>query len=245
MNIYVGYDSSNYGQEMAYRVCKRSIENYNADVKISPIKLQDLRDAHVYNRAHDSKQSTEFTYTRFLTPYLNRYVGKTLFCDSDFLWRCDVTEVLDFIRDDQSISCVQHEYVECPNKTKMDGFKQEWYPRKNWSSLMLFNAAHEDCKKLSKETISTETPKYLHRMEWTSDKNMGSIPIDYNHLVGYYFLDEPKALHFTDGGPWHEDTVDVDYAGEWLSYLTKPERKQHEEGLFWQKKNQNFTEDKK
>ena len=237
MKVYVGYDSSNYGQEVAYRVCKRSIQNHNAKAEVFPIKMRDLRAANIYNRPHDDKQSTEFTYTRFLTPFLNRYSEKVLFCDSDFLWKCNIEEVLNFIKEHQSIACVQHEYTDCQNKTKMDGLKQEWYPRKNWSSLMLFNASHEDCKKLTKEVISTESPKYLHRMEWTTDDNIGSIPIEYNYLVGYYSSPSPKALHFTDGGPWHKDTINVEHAQEWLDYLTSEERTHYEHGMFWSRKN--------
>ena len=180
MKVYVGYDSSNYGQEVAYRVCKRSIENHNSSAEVYPIKIKELRDAGIFTRPHDDKQSTEFTYTRFLAPFLSGYSGKVLFCDSDFLWKSDVEDTLSYIRDEQSIACVHHEYTECHNKTKMDGIKQEWYPRKNWSSLMLFNAEHQDCKKLTKEVVSTESPRYLHRMEWTTDENIGSIPIEYN-----------------------------------------------------------------
>ena len=214
MKVYVGYDSTNYGQEVAYRVCKRSIENHNSNVEVFPIKLRDLRAANIYNRPHDDKQSTEFTYTRFLTPFLNRYSEKVLFCDSDFLWRTNVEDLLDFIDDDQSISCVQHEYTECHNKTKMDGLKQEWYPRKNWSSLMLFNARHGDCKKLTKEVVSSEGPKYLHRMEWTDE--VGQIPMTYNWLEGDYPNDiNPKVIHFTNGGPWHE-TWNGDYSEKWI-----------------------------
>ena len=233
IKVYIGYDSSNYGQEIAYRVCKRSIENYNNKVKIFPIKLKDLQKANVFNRPHDSKQSTEFTYTRFLAPFLARYIEKTLFCDSDFLWRCNVEETLNFINDNQSVSCVQHEYANCKSKTKMDGLKQEWYPKKNWSSLMLFNSQHEDCKALTPKIVSTESPKYLHRMEWTTEEKIGSIPIEYNYLVGYYSDKDPKALHFTDGGPWHKDYHNVEDKEEWLAYLTKEEKKEHKKGLFW------------
>ena len=236
MRVYIGYDSTNYGQEIAYRICRRSIENHNSDVEISPIKLKDAQGISGFNREVDSKQSTEFTYTRFLTPFLSRYTGYSLFCDSDFLWRCDVTETLDFISPWNPVSCVQHEYAECPSKTKMDGLKQEWYPKKNWSSLMLFNCDHRDCKSLTPSVVSNQSPKYLHRMEWAEDESVGAIPWDYNYLVGYYsFTEKPRALHFTDGGPWHKDTVDVEYADEWLSYLTKEEGEEFNSGKFWAK----------
>jgi hypothetical protein len=156
-----------------------------------------------------------------------------LFCDSDFLWRCNVEETLNFINDNQSVSCVQHEYTNCKSKTKMDGLKQEWYPKKNWSSLMLFNSQHGDCKTLTPKIVSIKSPKYLHRMEWTTEEKIGSIPIEYNYLVGYYSDKNPKALHFTDGGPWHKDYQEVEHKEEWLSYLTKDEKEEHKKGFFW------------
>ena len=78
--VYIGFDSSNFGQEVAYEVCKRSIRKYNSDINIVPLKLLELRDKG-FTREHDSKQSTEFTYTRFLAPYLNDYKGYAIFCD--------------------------------------------------------------------------------------------------------------------------------------------------------------------
>ena len=230
MNIYVGYDSRNRGQEFAYEVCKRSILNNNTSrppanwASVIPLKLEDLRCNNLYWRKDDPKQSTEFTYSRYLVPHLNRYEGYAVFCDSDFLWQCDVSELLSFIDENKAVSCVQHSYTECESSTKMDGLAQEWYPRKNWSSLMVFNCSHPDCKNLDLEAVNTRSPKYLHRMEWTSDKNIGSIPIDYNYLVVYYDnVDSPRALHFTDGGPWHKDYRDVQYGDKWLGYLDSSE----------------------
>ena len=103
----------------------------------------------------------------------------------------------------------------------MDGVKQTSYPRKNWSSLMMFNCEHKDSKKLTPKVISTETPQYLHRMEWTGD--VGKIPIMYNWLEGDYPKTiNPKAIHFTNGGPWHE-SWDGDWRQEWeegYEYIT-------------------------
>ena len=99
---------------------------------------------------------------------------------------------------------------------------------------MVFNCAHPDCKNLSLEAVNKQSPKYLHRMEWTNDENVGSIPIIYNYLVGYYKDGDPKALHYTDGGPWHKDYQDVQYKDEWLDLLTEKEKESHKKGLFWE-----------
>ena len=105
----------------------------------------------------------------------------------------------------------------------MDGLTQEFYPRKNWSSLILFNCSK--CKILNIENINTKTPKWLHRFEWVNDDLIGEIPKDYNYLVGYYNnLKSPKAIHYTDGGPWHYQTKNCEFNELWLNYLTSDEK---------------------
>jgi len=223
IKIYVGYDSRQDEDLLGkgilnppFEVCKASIREYNKTVDIIPIKLNELIDSGVYNRGVDPLASTEFTYSRFLVPYLNNYQGVALFCDSDFLWQTDITQVLEYYDKDLSVMCCQHEYTPS-NNTKMDGLKQTVYPSKNWSSLMLFNCSHSDCKKLTPEIINNESPKYLHRMVWTEDYKIGKIPLVYNWLEGDYDGDtQPKAIHYTNGGPWH-NTWDGDYSNNWLN----------------------------
>lgn len=222
LKIYIGYDSNQNNPPLCnkvvnspYEVCKKSIENHNSNIEIIPIQLQKLIDDGVYTREHDPKATTEFTYSRFLVPYLNNYKGKAVFIDSDFLWQCNVEELLEFYNSENSVSCVKHDYTP-RSKTKMDGIKQSNYPRKNWSSLMLFNCEHDDCKKLTPDVIATETPQYLHRFNWTSDELVGEIPLEYNFLEGDYdFMDNPKVIHYTNGGPWYK-TWDGEYRKNWI-----------------------------
>lgn len=220
MKVYIGFDSrQNYSEyydkvfNAPYMVCYQSIRNYNKNIEIKPIILDDLIKKGYYYRDVDPLASTEFTYSRFLVPFLNDYKGIAVFCDSDFLWNCDIEELLEFYDETDAVSCVQHDYT--PNTmTKMDGLQQTTYPRKNWSSLMMFNCEHPDTQKLSVEVVNTESPKYLHRMSWAS--SIGSIPLTYNYLEGdYKYMENPKAIHFTNGGPWHE-TWNGDYGDEWI-----------------------------
>lgn len=220
MKVYIGFDSrQNYSEyydkvfNAPYMVCYQSIRNYNKNIEIKPIILDDLIKKGYYYRDVDPLASTEFTYSRFLVPFLNNYKGIAVFCDSDFLWNCDIEELLEFYDETDAVSCVQHDYT--PNTmTKMDGLQQTTYPRKNWSSLMMFNCEHPDTQKLSVEVVNTESPKYLHRMSWAN--SIGSIPLTYNYLEGdYEYMENPKAIHFTNGGPWHE-TWKGDYGNEWI-----------------------------
>lgn len=221
MKVYIGYDSrQDYPPKYdkvknpCYEVCKSSILKHNKDIEIQPIILDELIGSGHYYRDIDPLASTEFTYSRFLVPFLNDYKGIAVFCDSDFLWNCDVEELLEFYDDTDAVSCVQHDYT--PNTmTKMDGLQQTTYPRKNWSSLMMFNCEHPDTKKLSVEVVNTESPKYLHRMSWAS--SIGSIPLTYNYLEGdYEYMENPKVIHFTNGGPWHE-TWEGKYGELWIN----------------------------
>ena len=223
--VYIGFDSSNYGQQLAFDVCKRSIEKFSKDIEVIKLVKQDLIDQKLFWR-EDKTGATEFTYTRFLVPYLNNYDGWALFCDSDFLWTCDVNELFEKYSDSKNaVSCVKHNYTNCHGKTKMDGRPQEFYPRKNWSSLMLFNCSHPDVKKLTLEAVSTEKPAWLHRMQWAKDEEIGEIDKSYNYLVEYYDDNKIKALHYTDGGPWHPGYENVEHGDKWLEYLSEEEKK--------------------
>lgn len=222
IKVFIGYDSrQDYSRSLQsdknppYRVCEASIRQYNNDVEIIPLKLNTLKELGLYYRDVDPLASTEFTYSRFLVPYLSDYKGISIFCDSDFLWNCDIEELLNFYKEDYAVCCVKHDYTPTEG-LKMDGLVQAAYPRKNWSSLMMFNCAHKDCKNLSVENVNTLSAKYLHRMEWTDDSSIGEIPLTYNFLEGDYISDEDhKVIHYTNGGPWHE-TWDGLYRENWI-----------------------------
>ena len=221
--VFIGFDSTNYGQELAYEVCKRSILKHNPSVEIHKLYRKELIDKKLFWRK-DNTGVTEFTYTRFLVPYLCDYEGYALFCDSDFLWTCDVAEVFNKYCDStKAVSCVKHNYTNCNGKTKMDGRPQEYYPRKNWSSLMLFNCSHTSTKNLTLNAVSSQSPAWLHRMQWAKDEEIGEINKRYNYLVDYYHDDVISALHYTDGGPWHPNYEHVEHGDKWMKYLSPEE----------------------
>lgn len=227
-NIYIGFDSSNYGQTIAWEVCKRSIlKNCSDTSKINIIKLvkSELINDGIFKRT-DKDGSTEFTYTRFFIPFLNNYEGYAIFVDSDFLWECDVIELFEKYTDPKSaVSCVKHKYTNCNGKFKMDGKKQEWYPKKNWSSLMIFNCSHNNVKQnLTLENANKKSAKWLHRMMWCEEDEILEIPRSYNYLVDYYEDGPIKALHYTDGGPWHPGYENVTYGDRWLKYTSEEEK---------------------
>lgn len=212
MVIYIGYDST---QHEAYAVCKASIERYNKSHTIRPLILNELKSEIGYKRPFQN-ESTEFAFTRFLVPYLSMYQGYALFCDSDFLWKCDPKELLDFTHETHDVWCVQHPTFLCPS-TKMNNKVNMPYPRKYWSSLMLFN--NNRCNTLNLDYVNYAPAGDLHEMKWA--KSIGSLPAEYNAMVNYYQFPHPKAVHFTDGGPWHDIHDNLGYSNEWKKIYEK------------------------
>jgi lipopolysaccharide biosynthesis glycosyltransferase len=215
LRVYVGWDSR---EDIAYQVCKRSLEQHSSiPLQIIPIKQDDLRTRGLYWRGPDALSSTEFSFTRFLTPYLAGYTGWAVFVDCDFLFRKDIAGLLDYRDPSKALYCVKHDYV--PKETvKMDGQKQTQYPRKNWSSFMFINCGHEQIQTLTPDVVNSESGLYLHRFNWLTDDAIGSLPVTWNYLEGWHTAadcEDPNAVHFTRGGPWFEEYKNVEYASEW------------------------------
>lgn len=217
LTIFIGWDER---EQEAYEVCVKSLyENTDSVLNIIPIKKHELIRAGKYNREND-QAATDFAYTRFLVPYLCNFKGWALFIDCDFLFTKDVKELFDYADDKHSLMCVQHDYV--PKASiKMDGQPQVAYPRKNWSSCVLWNCGHKHNRILTPYTVNTQTGAYLHRFKFTTDWAIGELPLEWNWLEGEYEKPDtpPAAIHFTNGGPWFENCQDVDYADLWRSYL--------------------------
>ena len=159
-----------------------------------------------------SGESTEFSFTRFYVPMVCNYDGIAIFCDNDFLWKCDPTEMIKYLGD-KTIAVVKHKYYEAIG-TKMDGVKNKSYPRKNWSSLIIYNCSK--LKHLTKEYLDNASPADLHQFAWVKDNEIGRIPLKYNHLVGYYKKHKYiKAIHYTQGGPWFDEYKNGELSEEW------------------------------
>jgi hypothetical protein len=213
--IFIGWDSR---EPIAYDVARHSIlERTSIPVEVRPIKVEEMRARGLYTREKDPLASTEFTYTRFLTPALAGYTGWALFCDCDFLFLGDIAGLAAYTRTPKAVYCVQHDYVP-KEATKMDGAVQTVYPRKNWSSLMLFNCDHPSVRRLTPDVVNRESGAFLHRMQWADDADIGALPVEWNWLEGWNEKPSrgtPGAVHFTRGGPWFADWQDVDYGDEW------------------------------
>lgn len=218
LQVRVGWDSR---EAEAYDVLNYSIKKHCKNVEIEPIIQSELRRKGIYNRPTDKLGSTEFSLTRFLTPKLVDYSGWALFVDCDFLCTRNLTEVFEYADPKYAVLVVKHCHWP-PEKTKMDNQIQTQYEKKNWSSCILFNCAHEKNKSLTPEVINSVEPKYLHRFWWLDEtKDIGELPIDFNFLVGYYKPWEDKIplfLHYTNGMPFMYGYGQCDYSDIWYRY---------------------------
>jgi len=209
MKIFIGYDSKH---PEAYEVCKASILKHNPLHEVHPLVNKDLREKGLYNRPSHMMESTEFSFTRFLVPLLCNYTGRAIYCDGDFLWRCDPQEIVSHLGN-ADVAVVKHPKFSIKTK-KMKNKPNADYDMKYWSSLMLFDCARSDY--LTQWYVSNAHAAHLHGFSWAS--KIDSIPASYNALVGYYDFGKKytKAAHFTDGGPWLEGYENVEFADEWF-----------------------------
>lgn len=225
LHIFIGYDSR---EQDAYEVCAYSLQKFSTmPLAIHGLRQDKLREQGFYTRPANEPASTEFAFTRFLVPYLCNYKGTALFVDCDFLFTQDISKLLAWVQHEQSkvspmqysVACVKHQYT--PRRmTKMDGQKQVYYPRKNWSSLMLFN--NPQCRMLTPNYVNEASPQALHRMAWTADHQILGLPMEWNWLEGEYArpgVMPPAAIHFTNGGPWHQEQRAIDYGDMWVAAL--------------------------
>lgn len=206
-------------QQPVYDVAKFSIERHTTDVDIKPIDRAALEALQIYTRERNPNESTEFSMTRWLTPWLAGYDGWALFMDNDMLCKADIQELFDHADPTKAVMVVKHDY-QVEEGIKLDGQRQTNYPRKNWSSVVLWNCAHPSNRQITPDLINNVSGLYLHRFMWLKDEEIGELPKDWNFLVGpqsgiYKDFKNAKMVHFTDGGPYFRNYQDVDFAQDW------------------------------
>lgn len=214
--VYIGWDSR---EDIAYEVARHSILEHNTIIDVKPLKLHEMKDRMLVTRPDDPKASTQFTFTRFLAPYLNNYRGWALFVDCDFLFLDDVQKLFDLADHRYAVQVVKHDYSVNDGGIKMDGQVQHAYPRKNWSSCILFNCGHPKNQALQPELLNTYEMSFLHQFKWLDDTDIGDLPHNWNWLVGHYDTKthgHPQAVHYTLGTPFMEGYEQCDFAPEWF-----------------------------
>jgi len=214
INVFIGYDSK---EKIAYHILTESILRHSSvPVSFTPIYLPNIQDS--FNRPRNSLSSTEFSFSRFLVPYLMNYDGWALFLDCDMLFKADIKELWDLRNDDYAVMCCQHNYTP-KSESKFNNQIQTVYEKKNWSSLMLMNTSK--CAKLSRHYIHNASGLELHQFKWLEDNQVGGLPLEWNWLAGEYpYNPNAKNIHFTEGGCYFEKYQDCEYSSDWFNIYT-------------------------
>ncbi len=218
IHVFIGYDPR---EAVAYNVLCHSINTRaSAPVSITPLALNQL--GGLMTRERNPLQSTDFSFSRFLTPYLRGFEGWAVFMDCDMLVLDDIAKLWALRDDKYALMCVKHDHVP-QEETKFLGAVQTKYEKKNWSSVMLMNCAK--CAALTPEYVNTASGLDLHRFNWLeNDGLIGEIPHGWNHLVDYdpeVPIEDVSNLHYTLGGPYFDDYADCGYAQAWLDEREK------------------------
>ncbi len=210
IRIFIGFDPR---ETVAYHVLAHSImARASRPVSITPLSLPNL--GHLMTRERHPLQSTDFSFSRFLTPYLSNYTGFSIFMDCDMLVLDDIAKLFDLQDEKYAVQVVKHVHIPV-EETKFLGAVQTKYEKKNWSSVMLFNNAK--CHALTPEYVNQASGLELHQFKWLeNDDLIGELPPRWNHLVGYNPPNPDISLvHYTLGGPYFEDYQQCEYAEQW------------------------------
>ena len=209
ITIVVGFDQR---ESVAYHTFSQSIiEKSSLPVAFIPLAINTLKG---YKETHTDK-SNDFIYSRFLTPFLNDFVGWVIFADGDMICQGDIKELWDLKDDSKAVMVVKHDYQTKALK-KYLGNKNENYPRKNWSSVILWNCSHPKHKILTPDFIAKQTGAFLHRFSWLEDSEIGEIPKEWNWLaIEYPENKNAKLIHYTLGTPCFKEYKNTDMSEIW------------------------------
>lgn len=209
--VFVGYDPR---EAIAFHVCVNSIIRHaSRPVAIVPVALNLFQD---YQETHNDG-SNHFIYTRFLVPHLMGFSGWAIFIDGDMILRDDIVKLWDMRNEEpgKDVYVVKHDY-KTRMKEKYLGSKNEDYPRKNWSSVILWNCSSWPNRKLTPEFVQSQPGSYLHRFSWLDDNRIGELSKEWNWLPDEYGANaDAKLLHYTLGTPCFHEFADTPQGDEW------------------------------
>lgn len=216
IRLFAGYDPN---EAAGFHTFCHSVHTRASEpVSITPIIKNQFPE---WERQGENNGATEFSFSRFLVPYLCGYRGHAIFMDgADMLCLGDIAELWALRDHSKAVQVVQHpEYK--PESVKMWAQENRAYPRKNWSSVMIMNCEYHHAKELTPENVASKSGSWLHRFEWTTEKRIGALPPEWNVLVGHQRNENAKLLHYTNGLPdvhptdddhfWHNERAAMNY----------------------------------
>jgi lipopolysaccharide biosynthesis glycosyltransferase len=209
IRLAVGFDQR---EAVAYHVfCQSVISKSSLPIVFLPLALNNLP---MYSESH-SDGSNNFIYSRFLTPYLYNFSGWAIFTDGDMVCNDDIAKLWALKDDSKAVIVVPHDY-QTKASQKYLGNKNENYPRKNWSSVILWNCGHPKNKVLTPSFVGSQSGAFLHRFQWLDDSDIGFLPLEWNWLaIEYEDNYDAKLIHYTLGTPCFKEYRNTAMADLW------------------------------
>jgi len=222
IRLLVGFDQR---EAVAYHTfCQSVLEKSSEPVSFCPLVLNSL--SANYKETHNDG-SNSFIYSRFLVPYLCGFQGWAIFADGDMICRDDIAKLWNLRDENKALQCIKHDY-KTKEHNKYLGNKNLDYPRKNWSSLVLWNCSHPKHRILNPEFVMQQTGAFLHRFTWLEDHEIGELPKEWNWLTTEYEDNyEAKLLHFTLGTPCFKDYWNSEMADVWHKCYSRTQDGMH------------------
>src|SRR4026207_521670 len=107
IRVFIGYDPR---EAVAFNVLSYSIQKHASEPGANPpLMLAQLKG--VLTRERHPLQSTDFSFSRFLTPYLSGYTGWSVFMDCDMLMLDDVAKLWALRDERYAVMVVKHVHV--------------------------------------------------------------------------------------------------------------------------------------
>ena len=211
IRLVVGFDQR---EAIAYHVFVQSvIQKSSNPISFYPLSNNSLS---FYNEIHTDR-SNAFTYSRFLTPYLMNYQGWAIYLDGDMVCQEDISLLWSLRDSSKAIQVVKHDYKTKSNKKYLNNINID-YPKKNWSSVIIWNCAHPKNKLLTPELISSSEGKFLHRFMWLDEEDIGELPVEWNWLaIEYPPNPNAKLIHYTLGTPCFSEYSQTEMSDAWNS----------------------------
>jgi|TARA_B110000259_G_C13989779_1_gene391971 lipopolysaccharide biosynthesis glycosyltransferase len=209
INIFVGFDQK---ESIAYHAFVQSlIDSSSIPLSITPLAENNL---NIYNEKH-LDGTNKFTYSRFLVPYLMNFKGWAIYFDGDMVCLSDIKDLIRNFDTNKAVSVIKHDY-KTKNSVKYFGQKNEDYPRKNWSSVIIWNCEHPKNKILTPDFIESMNGAFLHRFKWLDNVEIGELDKKWNWLaVEYPEIKDANLIHYTLGTPCFEEYKNTSMANYW------------------------------
>lgn len=206
--IFVGYDPR---ESVAYHTfCQSVLSQSSEPVSFCPLALNTLSE---YSEEHKDG-SNQFIYSRFLVPHLMGHKGWAIFADGDMVLNDDIANLWALRDYRYAAMVVKHDY-KTKHPVKYLGAKNDDYPRKNWSSVILWNCQHLANRVLTPDYVTKATGAHLHRFEFAAEDQIGTLPATWNWLVGEYDDADASLYHYTIGTPCFDHYKDCQKSDLW------------------------------